>query len=205
MTSWRSHLRAGPHQMRGDELRLAVNLLSTYDLRPVEELRQWRYDRKRPCQPLEGLATYDGYICTDDKCDYCIRRMEKMHNHMPAHGKRASQHTSIQPLWKACKLQTYFTAKGLIDYFIVEEAEPSSSPSPLGTRGEPPLSQEEGKLFGDLKADIIQASHDLGSRAEIVQGIEESRADRVPWLVHTGFATHLRGLRDAEILTTIWR
>jgi hypothetical protein len=100
-----------------------------------------------------------------------------MHDHMPAHGKRASQHTSIQPLWKTCKLQTYFTAKGLIDYFVVKEAEPSSLPSPSGTRGEPSPSQEEGKLFGDLKADIIQASHDVGSRAEIVQGIEESRAD----------------------------
>jgi hypothetical protein len=87
---------------------------------------------------------------------------------MPAHGKRASQHTSIRPLWKACKLQTSFTAKGLIDYFVVKDAEQLSSPSPLGTRGEPPPSQEEGKLFGDLKADIIQASHDLGSRAEIV-------------------------------------
>ncbi|TVY74225.1 hypothetical protein Focb16_v005475 [Fusarium oxysporum f. sp. cubense] len=71
-----------------------------------------------------------------------------------------------------------------------------------GTRGEPPLSQEEGRLFGDLKADVVQASRDLDNRAEIVQGIEESRADRVPWLVRTGFATHLRGLRDAEILSS---
>jgi superfamily II DNA or RNA helicase len=58
------------------------------------------------------------------------------------------------------------------------------------------------KLFEELKADVIQASRDLDNRAEIVQGIEESRADRVPWLVRTGFATHLRGLRDAEILSS---
>ncbi|KAK2468840.1 hypothetical protein H9L39_19602 [Fusarium oxysporum f. sp. albedinis] len=44
--------------------------------------------------------------------------------------------------------------------------------------------------------------HSSDYRAEIVQGIEESRADRVPWLVRTGFATHLRGLRDAEILSS---
>ncbi|KAH7231070.1 hypothetical protein BKA59DRAFT_368770, partial [Fusarium tricinctum] len=31
---------------------------------------------------------------------------------------------------------------------------------------------------------IAQASHDLEGRAEIVQGVEDSRADRVPWLVH---------------------
>ena len=33
-----------------------------------------------------------------------------------------------------------------------------------------------------------------------MQDVEESRGDRVPWLVHTGFPTHLRRLRDAEIM-----
>ncbi|KAJ4176250.1 hypothetical protein NW767_015506 [Fusarium falciforme] len=32
-----------------------------------------------------------------------------------------------------------------------------------------------------------------------MQDVGESRADRVPWLVHTGFPAHMRGLRDAEI------
>ncbi|RKK86033.1 hypothetical protein BFJ68_g17171 [Fusarium oxysporum] len=126
-----------------------------------------------------------------------------MHDHTPAHGKKASQHTSATPLWRACKLQTYFTAKGLIDYFVVgEEERPSSSSSSPAGGGEPAPSQEEGKLFGDLKADVDQASRDLDSRAEIVQGVEASRADRVPWLVRTGFAAHLRGLRDSEILSS---
>src|SRR5687768_4952579 len=89
-TSWKSHLRAQPHRMRGEELRLTIEQLSSYSLRPVDELRQWRVDRKRPCRPIEGLTVYEGYICcTDDaECDYCTRRIEKMHDHMPAHGKR---------------------------------------------------------------------------------------------------------------------
>ncbi|KAH6974032.1 hypothetical protein EDB80DRAFT_693274 [Ilyonectria destructans] len=123
---------------------------------------------------------------------------------MPAHGRKASQHKQDAPLWRACKLQTYFTAKGRIDYFIVEG--PSSSSS-SASRGEasvlgfltPPLSQEEGKLFDGLKVDIVQASRDLEEKAGVVQDVGESRADRVPWLVHTGFPTHMRGLRDAEI------
>jgi hypothetical protein len=196
--------------MRGDELRLTVDKLSGYNLRPVEELRQWRPDRKRPCQPIEGLAVYGGYICTQDRCDHCTRRIEKMHDHLPAHGKRASQHTSARPLWRACRLQTYFTAKGRIDYFVVEEEEEEEEEGREEEReGErPPLSllpapsQKEGKLFDDLKADIAQASHDLEGRAEIVQGVEDSRADRVPWLVRTGFPTHLQGLRDSEILSS---
>ncbi|RKK19065.1 hypothetical protein BFJ65_g571 [Fusarium oxysporum f. sp. cepae] len=63
-------------------------------------------------------------------------------------------------------------------------------------------SQEEGKLFEDLKANIIQASRDLDKEAEIVQDVEASRADRVPWLVHTGFPMHLQGLRDTEIISS---
>jgi hypothetical protein len=68
-----------------------------------------------------------------------------------------------------CRLQTYFTPKGLIDYFVIEDpsspritaagaagavlvlSTPGSSLSILS-----PSSQEEGKLFEDLKADIIQ-------------------------------------------------
>ncbi|KAM0226644.1 hypothetical protein ACHAP5_012369, partial [Fusarium lateritium] len=82
------------------------------------------------------------------------------------------------------------------------EERPSPSSLPATERGEPAPSQEEGKLFDDLKADIIQASHNLDIKAEIVQGVEMSHADRVPWLIRTGFATHLQGLRDAEILSS---
>ncbi|WKT54448.1 Protein of unknown function DUF3505 [Fusarium oxysporum f. sp. vasinfectum] len=83
--------------------------------------------------------------------------------------------------WRAYKLQTYFTAKGLIDYFLVEED--LSLPLTGGALAGSGLamastSQEEGKLFKDLKADIIQASRDLDKEAEIVQDVEASRADR---------------------------
>ncbi|SPJ84073.1 uncharacterized protein FTOL_10589 [Fusarium torulosum] len=94
------------------------------------------------------------------------------------------------PLWRVCKLQTYFTAKGLIDYFVVEDPSPSMTGGvPSGTGlATAPTSQEEGKLFEDLKADIIQASRDLDEEAGIVQDVEESRADR--------------GLRDTEIISS---
>ncbi|WKT45395.1 hypothetical protein QSH57_010248 [Fusarium oxysporum f. sp. vasinfectum] len=38
-------------------------------------------------------------------------------------------------------------------------------------------SQEEGKLFKDLKADIIQALYNLDKEAEIMQDVEASRAN----------------------------
>ncbi|KAK2924479.1 hypothetical protein FoTM2_014757, partial [Fusarium oxysporum f. sp. vasinfectum] len=150
---------------------------------------------------------YGGYICTctEVQCDYCTRRARKMYDHMPVHGRKASEHTNAMPLWRACKLQTYFTAKGLIDYFLVEEDPclPLTGGALAGSGlAMASTSQEEGKLFEDLKADIIQASRDLDKEAEIVQDVEASRADRVPWLVHTGFPTHLQGLRDTEIMSS---
>jgi hypothetical protein len=204
-TSWKRHLRAEPHRMRGDKLRLSIEQLSSYSLRPVDELRQWRADRKQPCRPIEGLTIYEGYICCciNAGCDYCTRRIERMHGHMPAHGKRASQHTDNTPLWRSCRLQTYFTAKGLIDYFVIDDPSLSlriRAPTQGSSLLVSPSSQEEGKLFKDLKADIIQASRDLEEKAGIVEGIDKSRADRVPWLIHTGFPIHLQGLRDTEII-----
>ncbi|KAG8664593.1 hypothetical protein FPOAC2_10293 [Fusarium poae] len=193
--------------MRGEELRRTVERFSSYDLHPPEELEQQRADRKKPCRPIEGLDMYEVYICTyiEAGCDYCTQRVRKMHDHMPVHGRKASEHTGAVPLWRTCKLQTYFTAKGLIDCFVVEDPSPSMTGGvPSGTGlATAPTSQEEGKLFEDLKADIIQASRDLDEEAGIVQDVEESRAeDRVPWLAHTGFPTHLRGLRDAEIMSS---
>ncbi|KAH7204878.1 uncharacterized protein BKA55DRAFT_531013, partial [Fusarium redolens] len=132
--------------------------------------------------------------CTEAQCDYCTRRVRKMHDHMPVHGRKASEHTNAMPLWKSCKLQIYFTAKGLINYFVVEEdlSLPTTGGALAGSGlATTPTSQEEGKLFEELKADIIQASRDLDKDAEIVQDVEASRADRVPWLVYTGFPTHL--------------
>jgi hypothetical protein len=41
-----------------------------------------------------------------------------MQHHMFSHKRKAKEHEST-PLWEECRLQTYFTAKGRIDYFVV--------------------------------------------------------------------------------------
>lgn len=73
-TSWKSHLRAEPHRMGGDELRSTVELFASYDLRPVEELRQWRADKTRPCRPIKGLTVFNSYHCTHGDCGYQLRK-----------------------------------------------------------------------------------------------------------------------------------
>lgn len=42
---------------------------------------------------------------------------------LPAHGVRAAEHDrQARPLWRACTLQTYFTDKGRIDYYVVADS-----------------------------------------------------------------------------------
>ncbi|KAH6975566.1 telomere-associated recQ-like helicase [Ilyonectria destructans] len=193
--SFYSHLNS-IHRITGLACKALIERFQTYELCPFGMLSV----PKGKILQIPGLTVYRGW-----RCNICPERIDKMHDHMPTHKKKASQHNSNTPLWTACRLQTYFTAKGRIDYFVIEGPSPSPS-TPISRRGgstlgllTPPLSQEEGKLFGELKADISQASRDLDEKAKVVQAIEESRADRVPWLVHTGFPTHLQGLRDVEI------
>lgn len=66
------------------------------------------------------------------------------------HNLEAKAHRNI-PLWKECKLQTYFTGKGRIDYFVVVDNinGKSSFTLDLATL----LKEEEKDLFIKLEND----------------------------------------------------
>lgn len=58
--------------------------------------------------------------CNKEMCDSVTIRLAKIHDHMPTHDFKVSQYDrQTRPLWETCMLQTYFTAKGLINYFVV--------------------------------------------------------------------------------------
>ena len=61
-------------------------------------------------------------------------------------------------MWKEYKLQTYFTGKGLIDYFVVVEGPSQSSRSKLDsarlTRLEEELFIKPEKDYEDVNGDI---------------------------------------------------
>jgi hypothetical protein len=63
----------------------------------------------------------------------------------------------------------------------------------------PALLAANDTLFTILKGDIASAERELDEKGSIVQSIEGSRTERVPWLARTGFYSHLEGLRDEEI------
>ena len=55
---WVRHLRGEPHRLRGPALQAAIGFLSSYELQEGEELRRRRPDRRKPCRPIQGLATF---------------------------------------------------------------------------------------------------------------------------------------------------
>ncbi len=206
---WKHHLRREPHRMGGKRLLKTIDLISSYELRGRDELRRRRPDRRAPCKRIPRLATYRGYICLCDTqtCDFVTRRPEAMYGHMPRHGKTASQHDPDgRRLWGSCVLQTYFTAKGMIDYFVVQEDERGCGSARAATtarlqgeyQGPRPCSAER-QLLHELRADLKQAARDAEEKAAKVEDVGEGRGDRKRWLVQLGFASHLHGLRDSEI------
>ena len=82
-----------------------------------------------------------------------------------AHKIKAKKH-EISLLWKECKLQTYFIAGGLINYFVVVDKENSGV---KGTaRRSMPVIEPEKELFEKLERDYKDVKCDLEEQATIV-------------------------------------
>lgn len=111
---------------------------------------------------IKGLEVYNGYCCAKPGCSYCTRVLAKVKAHMlPSHGIRAKEHY-LTPLWKECLLQTYFTARGRINYFVVVKAEAeesikavahSSSPVFLAAKENPSI-QTQSRLATVMVEDL---------------------------------------------------
>ena len=198
LRSQERHLRAKPHRLTGDTLKTTVQLLDSYNLRTVEELREHKPGARDECRPIEHLASYDGFYCLQPECDFSTRHRLRIREHMSAvHEIKAKEHEK-SPLWKECKLQTYFTGKGLIDYFVIVEGPSQSSRSKLDSAR---LTETEEELFVKLEKDYEDVKGDIEEQASIVYDFGDSRSERVPWLEMTGFPFHMTTLKDEEI----WR
>jgi hypothetical protein len=196
-TGRENHLRAAPHHLRGETLKTTRELLSSYRLRTATELKQGKPGTTDHCARIEGLEIYDGYRCLQPGCGYATRVLAKVEAHMlPVHRLRAKEHKQA-PLWKECLLQTYFTAKGRIDYFAVVDREEGPVPGPA--RGRDPLTEPERELFAKLERDYAGVAGDIDEQASIVRDFGDSRSERVPWLERTGFPHHLATLQGEEI------
>ena len=233
------HLRRKPHYLVGGALKSTVAYLLMLDLRPLAELRE--HKPEDGSAPVEHLKTHRGYRCLlclnnadsdDDKNGrgndrdrdesfleqsggrpFSTTNLPLMTRHVSSkHGKKPSKHVSSKPLWQECRLQSYFCAKGRIDYFIVMQGQEAGS---VGSDRAAPSNgiqrvvdgragtgveeaEEEKELFTRLEDDVENAKQEVEEGRIVVKEFD-SKTSRVPWLERTGFVSHLVGLRDAEI------
>jgi hypothetical protein len=73
-----------------------------------------------------------------------------MKRHMGAVHKIKAKNHKTSSLWKDCKLQTYFTEEGRIDYFVVVEHQKTTSRS-RHAQGSNLFTETEKDLFTNWK------------------------------------------------------
>ena len=175
-----------------------VQLLGSYDLRTVAELREHKPQPEDRCQLVEHLASYSGFSCLQLECSYCTRDLGEMKKHVAStHKTKAAKHKESPP-WGECQLQTYFTGKGRIDYFVVAEQQRKRGRSKHAQDSEQ-VTETEKELFEKLEEDHNRVKDDVEEQAGVVYDFGESRSARIPWLKRTAFPSHLAKLKDEEI------
>jgi hypothetical protein len=196
------YLRAAPHRLLGAELKTTLELLCSYSLRPAPELKENKPWIEDQCQVIDGLECYSGFVCLQSDCQYATRQPREIRKHMPSvHQVKAAAHKK-SALWKECKLQTYFTAKGLIDYFVVVDDSRSKKHTFAAADKATLLTEGEKACFEKIEEDYQKIKEEIAKEAGIVHDFEDSRSARVPWLERTGFPFHLKDLEDAEIYSS---
>jgi hypothetical protein len=208
------HLRAPPHRLVGEALRATLQQLRGYQLRTVEELKQSKPQLGDSCPALPYLATYQGLRCLQVQCGFKTRQATAIQKHVvTAHQIKAASHCARQPLWQACQLQTYFTSGGRIDYFEVTGPAAASDGQGSGSNsGSRPLTTTtatatatatattaQQALFASIEQDARTIQQDVDREAAVIQDLNASRTERVPWLEKTGFPAYLAGLQDSQI------
>ena len=152
-------MRREPHYLVGSVLKSIVAYLLMLDLRPLAELRA--HQPEDGVAPIEYLKTHKGYRCllcannADSNGDsggnnrdidesslkqsggrpFSTTHLPLMRRHVSRqHGRKPSQHMSSEPVWQECQLQSYFRAKGRINYFVVVQGQEAGSVNAGGAR-----------------------------------------------------------------------
>ena len=61
LRSQERHLRAKLYRLTSDTLKTTVQLLDSYDLRTIEELREHKPRARDECRPIEHLVSYNSF------------------------------------------------------------------------------------------------------------------------------------------------
>jgi hypothetical protein len=192
---WVRHLRQHPHCLKGASLKALVELFSSYDLRAAEA-----EPARLPAKAIPGLRLLDGFQCLTCSA-HLTRDCKSMQRHVSkAHQQKPALHEK-SPLWRGCKLQTFFAENRWVRYFVVEEGEAAARGSSecSFTGG---LDSREADFFTQLDEDAAIADEDAKAEANTVHGFGSHRSAVVPWLRRTGIEEHTRGLKKDEMHTS---
>jgi hypothetical protein len=96
---------------------------------------------------------------------------------MPRHSKKAREHKETL-LWEECTLQTYFTAKGCINYFVIVNSKGEEEIVRL-TNSSAQLSSAERACFKKAEAEYGRVKNNIKEQASVVQDFD-SKLARVP-------------------------
>jgi hypothetical protein len=190
---WVRHLRQAPHLLRGASLKALVELFTSYVLRAAKTK-----PGRLPTEAIPGLRLLDGFQCLT--CSAHLTRDRKaMQRHVSkAHQQKPALHKK-SPLWRECKLQTFFAENHWIRYFVVEERGAAARGSPEYSLTAAGLDIGEQDFFKRLENDAAIAEEDAKAEANLVHGFDSHRSAVVPWLRRTGIEEHTRGLKKDEM------
>ena len=192
------HLRSQPHHLTGQTLKSYLQYTDSLKLNSLECLVKIKPVRRVPA--IKHLKVWTGYQCLlCEPAHFLTIHLPRMRSHTAVHGKKAKEHDET-PIWEECTLQSFFTTRSRVDYFVVGEEEEGSNTSGGVQVDSVQLSQPEKDLFVKLEKDFEDVKEDLEEQAGIVHDIKDSRSERIPWLHDlTRFPYHIGTLRDGEI------
>jgi hypothetical protein len=75
----------------GNALKTTVQLLSSYNLRTIEELRAHKPQPEDKCEQIQQPTSYSGSRCLEPGCDYATRHPWKRREHCASAHKSSSQ------------------------------------------------------------------------------------------------------------------
>jgi hypothetical protein len=163
-------------------------------------LAMTREDVPRPqdgSAPLHSLPVLDGYKCCEPGCRFLSASSKNVSRHCytehkqsrgPKGRKKKQQQAGLPSVPKPftpVSIQTLWTQKQHIDYFVVQEAtRDPATPDPTSCQD----------AWADLATRYQHAQDQQAKRQTTLLEATEHVSELTPWLKGTGYASHLEGL-----------
>lgn len=188
------HLYNHPHHIKGQELKVLLNLFETYPLNPGDHTNV----PQMPVSMISGLKTYDGTKCSHCECFPISTSASLISKHVSREHQVSPKEQMEGRDWRRIRAQTFFAETTHRRYFEVHDCQTSSG----GAKVDDELNKGCQALLYRLIDDEQSFDERTSAESSIVGGFDVHKSEAVPWLDRTGIERHLRGLPKAQILSS---